>query len=415
METIASKFGELGVTIDNKKIQSMEKLAVHFVLRDMHPATFNGMYLGVDPVVFKPSDRNALFDVFGIHESDLAKKIREIPSIDRDRKVQSDPFNLLSLWIVHLAFVYIKNETVRHEFMMNVLRYYHYKLFTSIVNNMFRHGANRGVMEATIAHRLTLKSDIVRFESWRDLIDSHCEKIINVQDRYYKAVVSARPDEAFLSVISESQTALRQKIRTFASAYYDAHESGATIGSRSSIAENADGEKIIAQTASVVDSVRSTMVAEILNPNLFINETDVKLVAKEFSTINYRWLKIALLKVNETAAIQAASRKFDKVQVTRSETIYIGVRTLVEEIIKSVVSTCRLKRVSLSNHAEVFDTMRKTYTASRIQDPTIVNVKRSIAHLIDPFNITTNEASKSALRLGVIYYIIYRTIAKMKV
>jgi hypothetical protein len=413
MSTISENFGHLGITISNQQIAAMERTVVHFTLRKTHPLTFDGPYLACDPVAFTTSDTNALFDIFKIRRQDVELKIRATPSIDRNFIVTSDPFNLLSMWLVHLAPIYIKDKRICKEFMLNVLRYYHYKVFTSVVNNSFRHGANRGVMEATVA-ALSRKSDIIRFESWKRLIDSHCEKVLDPEDRFYQTVIDGAPDEAFLRVISETQTALRSKIVTFAGSYYEAHKAGNSIGSRSAVGEGADGERIIAQSASVIDSATQAMVAEILNPNMFVHDVSVNDVAKTFSTISPRMLKTALLKINETAVLQTSSRSFDKVTTDKTGTLYIGVRVLIIEIIRSMVRTAREKRINMANRLEIYDTMRNSYSSSRNLDPDIVAVKRSIANLTDPFNITTNTASLSALRLAVIYYLLYRMIQKMK-
>lgn len=414
MVTISEGLGELGITISHHQIADMEKLAVYFTLRKTHPLTFSGPYLGADPVAFTTSDYNALFDVFNIHQRDVELKIREISSIDRNFNVISDPFNILSLWLCHIAPIYIKDKRICKAFMANVLRYYHYRIFCSVVNNSFKHGTNRGIMEATVA-TLTKKSDIIKLGSWNNLIESHVEKMIDPEDRFYKTIIDGFPDDMFLRVISESQTALRAKIVTFANSYYETYKAGDSIGSSSAISQNAEGEKILAQTASVIDSATAGMVSEILNPNMFIHDISVDDVAKIFSTISPRMLKQALLRINETAVLQTSSRTFDKVKKDKDGILYIGIRVLIIEIIRSMIRICRKKKVSLGDRAQVFEKMKDAYSASRILDKDILDVKRSVSLLVDDFNITSNEASKSALRLAVIYYVVYRTIQKMKV
>lgn len=410
--TISEKFGELGITITNQQIASLERAVTHFVLRKTHPLTFDGPYLGVDPVAFTTSDYHTLFDIFNVHEKDVEKAIRQIPSIDRNFNVISDPFNLLSMWLVHLAPIYIKDKRICHNFMMSVLRYFHYKIFCSVVNNSFKHGTNKGVVEATIA-TLTKKSDIIKYESWRLLIDSHCEKILDPKDRFWKTLVDGSPDDMFLRVISESQTALRSKIVTFARAYYEVHTSGETVGFKSSVSENDEGEKILAQTASVIESATASIISEVLNPNMFVNDIAVADIADLFSTISPRMLKTALLKINETAVLQTASNKFDETKMINKELVYIGIRSLMLEIIRSMTRTCRLKLVNMGNKAQVFETMRDTITSSRINDPDIKIIKRSLNELIDSFNITSNPASAATLRIAVYLYIIYRVLNRL--
>lgn len=413
MQTINEGFGELGVKITNKQIIDIEKAVVHFALRTTHPLTLDGIALGLHPIAFIPSDYNALFDIFEVHQRDVVKVIRDTPSINKSWKVTSDPFNLLTFWIIHLSPTFIKNETVRHNFMMNVLRYYHYKVFASVVNHLFPHGANPGIMEAAIAE-LTKKSDIVRFESWRRLIDSHCERYLDPKGKIFKTIVDGYPDEDYLKVVARTQGELRQKLITFAGVYYDVHLKGDKIGSRSAVGTSEDGEKLIAQTASVIESAEVSMVDEVLNVNMFINEGFIEDIARPISSISSRFLKVALLKINETAIIQTSTKKFDYVTVKGDYTHYVGVRSLIGRIVRSMIRICQQRRINMSHHGTVFDEMRKVYSSSRSQDKDVMDIKRSVADLIDPFNITSNEASKASLRLAVIYYIVYRILEKMK-
>jgi hypothetical protein len=269
-------------------------------------------------------------------------------------------------------------------------------------------------MAATV-ESMTLKSDIIRYESWKLLIDSHVERILDPKDRVYQTIVDAHPDDVFLSTIGKQQTALRQKIVTFAQAYYETHAAGDSIGSISAISTNADGEKIIAQTASVIDSATSSMVAEILNPNMFVHEVSVKDVSNMFSNVSASMLRTALLRINTEAVLQTSARTFDKTIVKKDVTIYVGVRALIGEIIRSTVRMCRTKNINMGNRGKVFKTMRDVYQSSRSLDKDISNVKQSVAELVDPFNITVNIPSQAALRLAVIYYIIYRMLNHMKV
>jgi hypothetical protein len=413
MGTILENFGNLALTISSRQIAEIEKLAAHFVFRKVHPLTFNGPYLGVHPVSWLPSDTNALFELFDIRKQDVELKIAATPTINRSFMVQSDPYNLLSMWLVHLAPTYIKDKKVARDFQMNVLRLYLYKIFCSVVNNSFRHGTNEGIMFATVAG-LSKKSDIVRFESWRKLIDSHVEKILDPNDRFYQTLIDGQPDEQFLQVISETQTSLRAKIVTFAQAYYEAHAAGDSIGSRSSVSQNADGEKIVAQTASVIESASAAMATELLNPNMFVHDISVNDTAGLFQTISPRMLKTALLRINETAVLQTTARTFDQVKTDKEGTLYIGVRALTIQIIRSMIRICRERRINMGNRVLVFREMKNAYSSSRNTDVDIVAVKRSVSLLVDSFNITVNDASRSALRLAVIYYMIYRMIQKMK-
>jgi len=411
---ILTGFGNLGIAITKTHVEQMEKMVVHFLMRGTHPLTFNSAELGVNPIAFKTSDYNALFEVFDVHIRDVDATIRKIPAINRNFAVISDPFNLLSYWLVHLAPIYLKDKKVCYRFQFDVMKLATLRQFCSATNNAWRHGAQHSVILATIAN-LTLKSDIIRLESWNRLIDEHVEKILDPNDRFYKKIIAAEPDQEFLTVIGENQTAIRRKVVSYANTYYELHKAGESMKYTSAIAQNAEGEKILAQTASVVESSTTSMLTEILNPNMFVHDSSIRLVSNEFSLISDRVLKNALLRFNESAILQARTREFNRVNQDKDGVTYIGIRSLIFAMSGTLVRLCRTKAVNMGDKKMVFKTIRDALGSSRLNDPDIVAIKRSIGVIIDPYNITRNEPTKLTLRLAVLAYIYYRLIIKMKV
>lgn len=148
---------------------------------------------------------------------------------------------------------------------------------------------------------------------------------------------------------------------------------------------------------------------------MFVHEVSVKDVSNLFSNVSASLLKQALLRINAQAVLRMAGRTFDNVTIKKDVTTYVGVRALIVEIIRSTIRICRTKNVNMGNRALVFRTMRDVYSSSRSQDKDVMDIKHSVSVLVDPFNLTVNPASQSALRLAVIYYTIYRLLGKMKV
>jgi hypothetical protein len=226
--------------------------------------------------------------------------------------------------------------------------------------------------------------------------------------------LSASPDEAFLRLISDNQTSLGNKIVLIAQKYYETHRDGGSVKTSTSVGENDEGEKIVAQLSSVIDSATSAMVSEVLSPGAFISESAITDVQHLSTSVSRNSLRQALLKLNEAAVIQAASRKFDLVEERKDGTVYVGIRHLMKEIIRSMVKLAKDRRINMANQGKLFRELKDAYTSSRNTDPDIAIIKRSMGLLIDDFGISSNAATQASLRLSVIYYILYRTLLKMK-
>lgn len=412
MDYIKTGFSKLGITIDQRRVRMMHDLAIRFRLRNENVLVFNGMELGVHPIAFKTSDRTALFAIFDIEESDVRAIIRATPSINKAHNVESDAFNLFCFWLIHLGYVYLDDDRVREGFQMSVLQYFHYKIFTSVVKNSFRHGANPGIMQATI-NSLMKKSDIVKLESWGAVIDDRCTKTLSKDGLFYNDLKRGSPDDRFIYAVTGTQTAIRNKIVLFAKAYYDAYSNGDKVSTTSMIAEDSEGEKIIAQTASVVESVQAQLVADVVSLPAWLDESVIANVAATFSALTTNMLQTALSQFSEEAVFQMSSRKFDVVKIQGNVTYYLGIRALLTEIVRSSLRFCRIKNINPANKVASFTALKHVYTSSRTQERDILDVKESMGKLIETMRIDYSDTAKSALRLAIIQYILIRMFQKM--
>ena len=412
MDYIKTAFSTLGVVIDRNKVRQMHDLAIRFRLRNENVLVFNGMELGVHQIAFKTTDRVALFALFGIEESDVRDLIRKIPTINKAHNVESDAFNLFCFWLLHLGFVYLDDERVREGFLLSVMQYFHYKIFCSVVKNSFRHGANPGIMQATI-NGLMRKSDIVKLESWGAVIDDRCEKTIAQNGLFYRDLKNASPDDRFIYAVTGTQTAIRNKIVLFAKAYYQAYSDGDRVGNMSMIAEDSEGEKIIAQTASVIDSVRMDLISDVVSLPAWLDDDDILLIAKTFSAITTQMLQTTLSQFSQEAVFQMSARKFDIVETHGKSTLYLGIRAFLTEIVRSSLRFCRIKKLNTANKVECFTALKHVYTSSRTLDQDILDIKDTMTKLIDRMHINYNDTAKAALRLAVIQYIILRMFRKL--
>ena len=405
---VVDALSQLGIKITNKQIAQMESAVIHFEIRGSNPLTLNGQTIGVYPIAFIDSDRSALFHIFGIEESDMRDAIEAIPTIQKEWKVASDPFNVLCAWVMHLAFIYIRQDRIRHAFLMNVAKYLHYRFFTSIVNHNFIHGANEGVMQAAI-NSLSRKYDLVVYGSWRKTIEARCEDLISNKSIHYDVLQTGSPDKAFVYLLSDIQSRLRDKIGNITEIYYTFHREGVTIDTQSTVKTDADGEKILTQKTSVFDSTITNMTQEILNLVSFLDSDDIKLVTSKGSSVSPDLLRAVIVDMSELAASQVASRQFDQVEKTKHGTIDVGMRVLIANLLRTSYAFCINNGVNMNSKIAIYQALRNAYSSSRIADPDILRVRNSMANFVDKLGRTKREATLSALRICVIMYVVVRS------
>lgn len=86
---------------------------IKFVTKNQdHMEFFGGNLTGVQVVRFTPADMDKFFiDVLEVDEDEIREGLYVLPVIHKDRKVASDAFNNICMYVIH--FVFIRRQTPR--------------------------------------------------------------------------------------------------------------------------------------------------------------------------------------------------------------------------------------------------------------------------------------------------------------
>ena len=409
MSTYISKaFSDLGIVLTNDHVRKLERAIATFETRKDHALALNSQMLGVYPIAFTSSDRSFLFELVGIKEKDLVRIVENIPSIDTDHRVVSDAFNLLCVWLIHAAYLFLNNKRARESFQLNIAKYMHYRFFTSIVNYYFSHGASEPVMMATI-NQLSGKFDIVTYGTWKATLEARSQDLLSEKSIHRNAFLNMDDDEGVKRVITDTQTRMRDKIKNVARIYYDNKDNNARIDSKSMVKDSEDEGKYLSQTSSTIDAMISTVTSDLMNKNRWIHASTVSAVAKQFKSVSQTMLKTTLEDMSATATSQVKRRTVDHVEKTRDGYRYHGIRVLVAQIIRTTYRYIVINRISMNNRVVLYNKIHSAYASSRISDKNINDVKTSMSLMLDDMNKTSRETTKSSLRLAIIMYIVLKT------
>lgn len=407
--TIYAALLTLDLKIDSKIIKNFEDLVVMWELRQQHPVALNSQSIGVYPIAFLPNDRTAFFELFGLTEARVRTLTQKISAIHQDRKVTSDPFNILSTWLMYLGYRDIPSAKTRDEFMFNVAKYLHYRYFTSLVNYYFCHGANEKIMNATI-NGLSRKFDIIIYGTWKKTIEARCYDLISPESIHLKTFAHAPDDDGFLYAITDPQTRIRDKIKNIFAEYCATRDRGDKIGTRGSTSTSSlDGEKILVHKARTLDLMIYNLQNEIQVERLFIDNQTLTYISNMFTNISQDMLKSALKSMVNLAKTQSDSRELDAVKTVDGKVIYVGMRVFIENLIQKTYRYCIHSGIDVTNKAQMFLKIKNVYSSSRINDEDILANKQSMAYLVTFLNVSRRETTISSLRLALIMYILVRS------
>ena len=415
MEYIKTEFGKFGIEITPKIIDAIQKLVIQWETRGTQPLCLNSQLIGIHTIVFTTPDREALFHAVGLDESHVKSVISKIPTIDKTRRVSSDPFNLLCVWLIHLG-LNIPNKTKQHEFRMNVAKYLHYKFFTSLVNHYLPHGADESVMLAAITS-MNRRFDLIVQGSWRKTIEARCEDLISLNPKvniHETTFDQMTPDQMVLYIVTDTQTRIRDKVGNICEIYYNFHRDGVKIKSVSATGYDAEGEKMLIERASTIDTAITEVTTDLMSINSFVKTGLVQDLSTQFNDVSPELMRLALEGMVQIAISQGRARKLDDVKTKPGGLFeYVGMRALVREIIQTSIEYCAKNNISLNSKTKIYFAVRNRYSSSQIKDPRILSVKNSVEAYVDQLGRTSRPATKASLRLAIIMYVLTKCLLAM--
>lgn len=170
---------------------------------------------------FADADRNVIYNTVGISEAEVIAVTKESKQISKENKIQSNPFYLLSMLV---ARYFLKKKDIEHA--TKVMTYMSLMMYVSIHKGLFKYGANKEVMDYTIAH-LNKTYRLPHMTSLFAFIEDNTSTTINT---YEKRIISGE-DSDLVFVIDALWIRTKQKIKKIAQRYYENHRSGKYLNS----------------------------------------------------------------------------------------------------------------------------------------------------------------------------------------
>jgi len=403
---------ELDIVVQNRHAKAIRALCIDFETRKQHPLTLNSQLVGVYPISFTPADASEIFDIFEVSKGEVEAiqntvvDNRGFKVINRDFNVAGDTLNIFITWLLHLTHISKElSNKVRSEMLMDLMKLFEYKFFTSLLYNSFQYLCKEEVMKAAI-NRLTKQSDIIRYGTWAKVLEAQAEKTLDGIHR--KTIQEYKDDKKIFYLITDTQTRVRDKLKNIFAIFKATKDIGDAIRSHSSTSEM-DGTKIVLNQVSVFDTMINGILAETVNIHAFLDDKALRIVSSMFNNIRADMLKYLITKFSEQANAQMLAGKLDLVELVNKKELYVGSRVLVTNIIQKSYRYCLQEQVVINNKLAVLIKLKNIYSSSRISDVELYRVKESVSYFVDTASKSVRESTNSSLKLAFILYIIFKT------
>ena len=398
---------KLPISIIPDMVTDIVYIVKKFEMRDEHSYTLNSPFIGCYKFSFNPEDRMILFNLVNTDEAYVKSIIKEISSITQSFKVISDPFNLLSIWIIHKFYKSRLTQSQKETSILNIGNYLQYKLLGSLIANFFKYKADIDYMSIVIED-LTNKSDIKNKGSWKKLIEDRTKQMfLDTSSIHYKSLTKFDDDKKILYAISDLQTRMRNQIKLIAQLYYDYYSKRTKIESVEAVT-TIDGKKIFKEPKATIELMNYVILSDIKFGS--INQKYLQLILVLYKNVIKSVFIRAFTMLHNAYIEQMKQKKLDAIAKPSSSygdctELYIGVQVFVNKLIQFTFSQLMKNSIQLNRKSNIVISMYKTFSSQKLRDQLFLNLKGSLKHFLISYNITRRKTTISSLIPALMLYL----------
>ena len=341
-------------------------------------------------------------DDVNIHK--LKKMIGEVDTVNKDFKVVSNPFNIFITYLLHRVLISDLSPNIKDIVIFKILMFFQYKFFTSVVNSRFRYTPNEAVMQATY-ESLTNKFALKQYGTWYGVLESRAKQFMD-NHKHLQTLILYKDDAAILYVISDLQTRVRNQLMLVIREFMATKENHDQIASYSYIGTNEDNEKILIDIESTYDIMIANVYQDSLAVTRFLDDRALQITAALFSQLNIAKLRSLIISFSELAVKQTRAGQQNLIRDINGTEILEGANVLIQHILQKSYRYVVNNKISLHQPALIIRAIRDVYGSSRILDPGILQVRESVAYMINNLSDSKRTETLSAFKIAFVLYII---------
>jgi hypothetical protein len=387
------------VVIDAALIQRIHAFERAFVNRNEdHVAFFGSPLMGVHPMRFRPTDRQAWFnDILDINELDLIDGIQSLKSIPVEWKRANDVMNHSCIWLV---FAILKNDKLspqlKEQGCVDTLLVLLYKFLGSLMAHNFVYPADEATMLAAYA-RLSRKFAIKVAGSWGALLRQRAEEQMKTTSIHRRAYTTMESDAGVINMISDMQSRLRELVKSYNQVFYAVRAQGERIATERSVIDM-DGTTVLQDRTRQYSSYIRYAHSLMHDKNSFIRHDLIKVVCDAMHTMSPRFFV-------ETLEWMCLNHRVKGVT---------EVDTLIDETLLFAFDLIERERDTINHRAGLMPLivrLRALYMASRMSDTNLIKTKQLSEAVVEKAIASRNPSVVASVRTGVQLYIVLRTFA----
>ena len=229
--------------IDKEFFEKLKIFRVSWSQRTEDHIEFLGSnYIGLQPVRFSSQDEDIFFsDIVEIDKDTLITDIKYTKGIDTKRKVESNPYYLTTVYLMHRFTTSSLPNNLKIEAVTELYYLFAYKVISSLIMHYFKYNADISLIKATDS-RLSNKFLIKRVNSWQELFTYRARDVLP-SGLHYSRLKSFSTEDC-LRVIRDMQGRIRDIVKNIYAVMLEVKESNEKVVSSSLLMADEEGVKV---------------------------------------------------------------------------------------------------------------------------------------------------------------------------
>ncbi len=400
--TLKEIFAEeiLATPIDEALCKRIIKFDKNFVNKnEIHIEFFGGPLLGVHPMRFLDSDRDAWFEeVLEIDEILLKKEFQNSKSINTKFIVSSDTFNFSCLAIINKL---LEEESLDRKLAIttsiSVISIVHYKILGSILSHFFKYPADKGTAIAAY-NQLTKKFEIKQYGSWGKFIQARAADMMEHNNIFFKRMETFEDDD-YVRSINNTANGIKSIVKGMTDIFYEVRDNKTKFLSSSAIGTDVEGKEFVKDLSRKYPDYRLYIHSIISDNRSFIKKELVEIISNIIPSMSADFL-IDTLKY----MMNNYNHKNNKViEGILDETLFFT----FDYIEKNKTET-----FNTNNLGDMMIKLKNVYSSSRSTDESLIKLRKDVEEVVDKAIRSRNPTVIASVRTGVMLYIIIRAFTR---
>lgn len=400
-ENIKSIFDRHGAHLkfDAKLLKEIHQWRVGFANRNQdHAAFFGGNLFGVHPIRFRTSDRLAFTDeILGLDEYAVRKDIIALDTVDESWIRGTDVMNLACCWLTHRFYNSTLSDKLRHEAMVDCQLVFQYKLLTSLMAHFFTYPTDESTALAVYA-ALSKKYALKQYGTWQAMLEARAEDIIGPNSIHHPTITTFDNDGGVQYMITDIQGRLRAMMKNMYDVFLEVKNQDKRILARGGTIE-LEGKTVVKDLSRDAYVYQRYISEVMMDRSRFIKEELVELIGSAMHTMNEKQLLQTLNFIVDS----------------QGKGIWTKIEELAKETLIHAFEFIRSDQMMFERSNDIqylIIRLRALYMSSRSKDPAVEKMRELGELIVSKAIHTRNPAPISAVRTGLLLYIVTRTLSR---